>query len=116
MTDERREGTGGGGIGDGLRAGLGILTAFKDAIEETFQEAVERGDLAPERARQAMKDAAQRLQTGFDEARERLDMVPRADFDRLRAELEALRARVERMERSSPPGGAEDAPAIIIEP
>jgi polyhydroxyalkanoate synthesis regulator phasin len=116
MTEERSDRPQSGAIGEGLRAGLGILTAFKDVIEETIQEAVDRGDLAPDRARQAMKDAARRLQEGFDETRERLDMVPRAEFDRLRAEVEALRDRIERMERSGDSGTGEDAPAIIIEP
>ena len=34
-------------IGEGLRAGIGILSAFREAIEETIEEAVERNDLNP---------------------------------------------------------------------
>src|SRR5690606_36554501 len=33
--DERR-----GGLGEGLRTGIGILTALKEAIEETIEDAV----------------------------------------------------------------------------
>lgn len=86
-------------IGEGVRSGIGILTAFKDAIEETLQEAMDRGDLGPERARQAMRDTINRFQEGMEEARERLDLVPRKDFDALQAQVVALRARVEALER-----------------
>jgi polyhydroxyalkanoate synthesis regulator phasin len=102
MTDERRA-----GIGEGIRTGIGILTAFKEAIEETLEEAVERGDLSPERAKGAMRDAAHRVQSSLEEARERLDFVPRKEFDALRHELDELRARVHRLERPvSRPAGA----------
>ena len=85
-------------IGEGLRAGIGILTAFKEAIEETIDEAAARNDLRPERAREALTGALSRAQGAFDEVRDRLDVVPRREFDALRAELEALRLRVERLE------------------
>ena len=55
-TDERRsrQRAGlGGASATGIRTGIGILTAFKEAIEETLEEAGERGDLSP-RARQAV--------------------------------------------------------------
>ena len=35
MADEQRR-AGIGGIGEGIRAGIGILSAFKEAVEETF--------------------------------------------------------------------------------
>ncbi|HWK89418.1 MAG TPA: hypothetical protein VNP72_05460, partial [Longimicrobium sp.] len=75
------------GIGEGIRSGIGLLTAFKDAVEETIQEAMARGDLSPERARQALGDALARAQETVGEVRERLDVVPRRDFDALRAEV-----------------------------
>ena len=103
MSDEQRR-SGIGGIGDGIRTGIGILNAFREAIEETFQEAVTRGDLSPERARRFMDEAAERLQATLDGARERLEMVPRRDVDELRAELERLRERVERLEERAGPG------------
>lgn len=98
MSDTRKM-----GLGEGIRTGIGILTAVKDTIVETVQEAVDRGDLAPDRATALVKDAAHRLQLTLDEARERLDLVPRKEFDALQAELAALRARVEKLEGASAP-------------
>lgn len=95
------------GIGEGLRAGIGILTAFKQAIEETIEDAAERNDLRPERAKEALSGALTRAQDAFDDVRGRLETVPRRDFEALRAEVEELRARVQRLEggppRSLPP-------------
>lgn len=33
-------------VSDGIRQGIGVLSAFKDALEETINEARERGDLS----------------------------------------------------------------------
>ena len=111
MTDEQRSRGGLGGIGDGIRTGIGVLAAFKQAVEETLQEAVDRGDLSPERAKQAVKDAAQRVQTAFDETRERIDFAPQRELEDLRAEVAALRERVAQLEQRPQPGsgGAPDA-------
>jgi polyhydroxyalkanoate synthesis regulator phasin len=84
-----------GGIGDGIRTGIGILTAFKEAIEETLNEAIERGDVSPERAKSLMKDAAERVQETVGEARERFDFVSRREFDALRREVDELRRQVQ---------------------
>lgn len=84
-----------GSIGGGIRTTFGILSAFREAVEETFQEAVERGDIGSDRAKRVVQDAAQRVQTAFDETRERFEFVPRAEFEALRAEVAALRRRVE---------------------
>lgn len=100
------------GLGEGLRSGIGILTAFKDAIEETIQEATERGDLSPERAGQALRDTVRRVQGGMDEARERLDLVPRKELQALQAQVAELRRRLEVLERRDHP--AADG-GIIIE-
>lgn len=121
--DEQQKKSGMGGIGDGIRTGLGVLGAFKDAIEETLQEAVDRGDLTPDRARQAMREAGQRLQSAFDDTRGRLDLVSRKEHEELRAEVQALQARLERHESASahepaagtrPPGPGETTPSGII--
>ena len=98
MTDEQRR----SGIGEGLRAGIGILTAFKEAIEETIDEAAARNDLRPERAKEALTGALSRAQGAFDDVRERLEVVPRREFEALRGEVEALRRRVERLEGEGP--------------
>jgi polyhydroxyalkanoate synthesis regulator phasin len=83
------------GIGEGIRTGIGVLTAFKEAVEETLQEAVERGDLKPERAKQALTDALSRAQDAVGDVRERLDFVSRKEFDELRAEVAELRRRLD---------------------
>lgn len=112
--EQRRGGI--GGIGDGIRTGLGILSAFKEAVEETLQEAVDRGDLSAERARQTMRDVVQRAQTTFDDAKLRLDVVSRPEFDALSQEVDRLRDRVAKLE--GPGGGASpsEAGGIIIAP
>jgi polyhydroxyalkanoate synthesis regulator phasin len=107
--DEREQKKSGMGIGDGIRTGLGVLGAFKDAIEETLQEAVNRGDLTPDRATRAMRDAAQRLQAALEDTRGRMDLVSRKEHDELRAEVAALRERLDRHERGGAGGPGPDA-------
>jgi polyhydroxyalkanoate synthesis regulator phasin len=80
---------------DGIRNVAGVLGALKDAIEDTFDDLRERGDLSPERAREAAKSAFSKAQESFDDMRERVDFVPRKEFDTLRAEFDALRTRFE---------------------
>ena len=111
MSDEQRK-PGIGGIGDGIRTGIGILNAFREAIEETFDDAVKRGDLSPERAGVAMRDAAQRVQESFDGARERFDFVSRREYDELKEEVGMLRDRIARLAGGAPP--ASPPPGIII--
>lgn len=111
MADEQRR-TGFGGIGDGIRTGIGILNAVREAIEETLDSAVQRGDLTPEKARQTMREAFDRVQDGFEGARERVDFVPRAEMEELRNELAALRERVARLEGAS--ASLPTPPGIII--
>lgn len=87
-----------GGIGEGLRTGIGILNAFREAAEEALGEAMERGDLTPERAKALVRDAAGRVQSSLGETRERFDFVSRREMDELRAELARLRTRVAALE------------------
>ncbi len=91
--DEAKE-----GIKEGVRAVTGMLAALKDAIEETIDDIKVRGDLDPDRAKQAAKDTMNRAQEKFDEMRERVDFVPRKEYEALRAEMDALRARVAALE------------------
>lgn len=86
------------GIGEGIRAGIGILTAFKEAIEETIQEAAENNDLSPDRAKDALSGALGRASEVFGDVRERLDTVPRRELDALKAEVEELRRRLDRLD------------------
>ena len=85
-------------IGEGIRNGLGVLTAFKEAIEESIQEASARGDLSPDRAKQFMGDALHRVQETVVDVRDRLDVVPRKEFDALQAEVAELRRRLDALE------------------
>ncbi len=91
------------GIGDGIRTGVGILAAFRDAIEETIKETMENSDARPERARELLNDAIARAQEALGDVRERLDVVPRRDFDALRAEVAELRRRLDALEGRAPP-------------
>jgi polyhydroxyalkanoate synthesis regulator phasin len=81
---------------DGVRAVSGILGAFKDAIEQTFNDLSDRGDISPERARDAARDAMKRAQDAMEDMRGRVDFVTRREFDSLRQEIETLRTQVER--------------------
>jgi polyhydroxyalkanoate synthesis regulator phasin len=98
---------GGGGSGEGggrergresFSAWLGVLSAFREAIEESISELRDRGDLSPERAREAVRSTMRRAQSAMEDARERLDMVPRREFDSLRTEVDDLRRRLARLE------------------
>jgi polyhydroxyalkanoate synthesis regulator phasin len=96
------EGQGGGrrlpSIGEGLRSGIGVLTAFKEAIEETIQEAGSRGDLSPERAKGFLGDALHRAQETVGDVRDRLDFVPRREFEAVLREVEDLQRRLDALE------------------
>jgi polyhydroxyalkanoate synthesis regulator phasin len=101
MADEQQQGQGQGrrlSIGEGIRSGVGVLTAFKEAIEETIQEANARGDLSPDRAKQFLGDALHRAQETVGEVRERLEWVPRKEFEALQAEVAELRARLDALQ------------------
>lgn len=74
-----------------LDRGLGMLSAFRDALEETIHEARERGDLSTDRAKDALKGAYRKAREATGDAREKFDFVAQADFD-------ALEARVRKME------------------
>ena len=97
-------------MGDGIRSGIGVLAAFKDALEETIQEARERGDLSSDRAKEVVKEALNRAQTAASGARERLDLVNHTELEALTGAVEALRERVSVLERSVFGGEREDAP------
>jgi len=109
MADERRDAR--DGVREGIRAGLGILAAFTDAIEETINEMRERGEISPDRAREAMRTAMRRAQAAFDDTRERFDFVTRREFEELRDEVAALRRKVD----LNPPPDEATARTIPVE-
>jgi len=115
-TDEREKKTGGAGaksarqkVGDGIRQGIGVLSAFKDALEETIQEARERGDLSGERAKEAMKSALDKAQTAASDAREKFDFATQADLESVQKKLDSLNARIAALEAAvcGPPADEE---------
>ncbi len=81
-------------VSDGIKQGIGVLSAFKDALEETITEARERGDLSPERAKEVMRSALHKAQEAAGDARERLDFVSQKEFEALEARVAALEERL----------------------
>jgi polyhydroxyalkanoate synthesis regulator phasin len=110
--NQRDERTGGRRVTDGIKQGLGVLSALKDALEEAITDARERGDLTPERARAAVRSAMSRVQEAAGDAKERLDFVPRRDFEQMKEQVAELKVRLENLERRAAQGpGAGDAHA-----
>jgi polyhydroxyalkanoate synthesis regulator phasin len=85
------------GIFDGVRSVTGVLGALVEALEKSFDE-LRAGDLSPERAREAAKSAVRRAQETVEQLRERVEFVPRREFDAMRAEIAVLTARVVALE------------------
>lgn len=109
MTDEHRRRDAGEDIRDGVRTIVGVVGALKDAVEETFQDLLERGELSPDRAREAARSTVKKAQETVEQMRDRLDVVPRREFDALRAEVAELRRMLEehRTRSAGAHGGAE---------
>ncbi len=89
----------GEGIKGGIRHGLGMLSAMKDAIEETLKEARERGDLSPERAKEMMRGTLAKAQEKAGEARDAFDFVKQKELDALKKVVEQIELRVSGVER-----------------
>ena len=87
-------------MGDGIRQGIGVLSAFKDALEETIQEARDRGDLSADRAKEVMKDALGKAQVAAEEAKTRLDFATQVDMDAVRTTVESMKGRLAELEES----------------
>ncbi len=85
-------------VSDGIKQGIGVLSAFKEALEETIQEAKERGDLSTGRAREVMKDALERAQSVAEEARDRLDFATQNELDGLKSTVDTIKERVSALE------------------
>ena len=87
-------------MGDGIKQGIGVLSAFRDALEETIQEARDRGDISTERAKEVMKDALDKAQTAGERARDRLDFANQTDMEAVKGAIDAVRQRVSDLEES----------------
>ena len=94
------------GIKEGLKAGMGILSALREAIEETIEEMRERGDISPDRAKEAVRSTMKKAQDAMGDAREKLDFVPRKEFDALKQEVAELRGRIFAHQLTSSHSGA----------
>jgi len=86
-------------VSDGIKHGMSVLNAMKDAIEETIREAKERGDLSQERAKEVMKAGLSKAQERMDSAREAFDFVSQNEFEGLRTKVDQLKVRVRNIER-----------------
>ncbi len=95
---EERDRTARERVSDGFNRGLGVLSAFKEALEQTISEARERGDLSVDRARDAMQTAVDKAREATSDAKERFDFVSAAEFDELTARVEALEERLKQRE------------------
>jgi polyhydroxyalkanoate synthesis regulator phasin len=107
MAEEQKRRDTGENIRDGMRAIVGVVGALKDAIEETFQELLDQGELSPERAREAARSTVKRAQETVDEMRDRLDFVTRREFETLRDQVAALERQL--AEHRATGGGAHTA-------
>lgn len=95
-------------VSDGIRQGMSVLNAMKDAIEETIKEAKERGDLNQERAKEVMKSGLAKAQKRMESAREAFEFVSQNDFEELRTKVDELKARLLNVERKV--GGEDGEP------
>ena len=105
--EPKRDEGGSEDIKAGIRQGLGMLAAMKDAIEETLKEAKERGDLTPERAKDVMRSTLEKAQEKAGEAREALDFVKQKEFEALKELVERLDIRVTDIEQKLDSEGGE---------
>jgi polyhydroxyalkanoate synthesis regulator phasin len=85
-------------VSDGIKQGIGVLSAFKDALEETINDARERGDLSSDKAKDVMKNALNKAQEAAEGARERLDFVSQKEFAALGQAVDAVKDRVSALE------------------
>ena len=85
-------------VSDGIKQGIGVLSAFKEALEETINEARERGDLSTDRAKEVMKDALDKAHMAAEGAKEKLDLVHQKEFEGLRDAVDAVKERVSALE------------------
>lgn len=96
MTEEQKKRPeAGDAFREGVRAVTGILGALREAVEQTFDELKEKGDISPERAREAAQSTMRRAQEAVEEVRERLEFVPRREFEALKQEVATLRQELE---------------------
>ncbi len=118
MTDDKKSAR--EKVSDGIKQGIGVLSAFKDALEETINEARERGDLSTDRAKEVMKDALNKAQEAAEGAKDRLDFVAQKDFDDvvagIRERVAAVEAHLGMGSKAAEEEGEAPAPEEAAEP
>jgi len=82
---------------------MGVLSAFKEAIEETISEARERGDLSPDRAKEVMREALDKAQEAAGNAKSRFDLVAQREFETLKDRVADLARRVGNLDGEEEP-------------
>jgi polyhydroxyalkanoate synthesis regulator phasin len=110
MADDQKRNDPGDMFRESVRAVGGVIGAFKEAIEQTFNDLSESGDIAPDRAREAARDAMKRAQDAVEDMRTRVDFVSRREFDDLKSELTTLRQQMEQHLGTTPGGAGGAAP------
>ncbi len=93
-TEDTRDRSRRDAIEDRFKQGLGMLGAMRDAIEDTIRDIKERGDLAPDRAKEVVRGALDKAQQKAEEAREALDFVKQKEFDGLKSVVDDLASRL----------------------
>jgi polyhydroxyalkanoate synthesis regulator phasin len=96
-------------VSDGFSRGMGMLSALKEALEETISEARDRGDLSVDRAKDAMKDAVDRARDATSDARERFDWVTQGEFAALVKRVQELESRMEGKSETESAGSGTDS-------
>jgi polyhydroxyalkanoate synthesis regulator phasin len=93
--DQRRPRDAGDHFREAVRSISGVLGALKESLEATFDDLREQGEFTPEKAREAASNTFRKAQEAVDEMRGRIEFVSRREFDELRDEVAALRARLD---------------------
>lgn len=100
-----------GPAGGAFHRGMDAFTALRDAFGETVSEAREKGDLTTDRARELLARAVGRARDVTADARDRFDGPSRAEFEALRRRLEVVERALGIVPDEAPSTGADDAGA-----
>jgi polyhydroxyalkanoate synthesis regulator phasin len=101
MTEEKKRPDAGDSFREGVRAVTGILGALREAIEHSFDDITDRGDMSSDKAKDAAKETMHRAEDAMNKVRDRLDFATRKELEDLRAEVAELRRRLDAHEGGS---------------
>ncbi len=100
----------GSGFKAGIRQGLDVLSALKDAIEETINDAKARGDISQDRAKKVMRDAMHKAQEAAGAAREKVEFINRQELQKFMDSIDERLRRLEEKLGFSSPDVSDDSP------